>query len=69
MAQQSKNTKLLLFPELRDINKVEALLKAAPKGTYKGIVPVDFAGRAVNLEAFRKLADEYGLWIWWHANY
>ncbi len=48
---------------LLDINKVEALLKAAPKGTYKGIVPVDFAGRAVKLEAFRKLADEYGLWI------
>ena len=48
---------------LLDINKVEALLKASPKGTYKGIVPVDFAGRAVNLEAFRKLADEYGLWI------
>lgn len=48
---------------LLDINKVEALLKAAPKGTYKGIVPVDFAGRAVDLEAFRKLADEYGLWI------
>ena len=48
---------------LLDINKVEALLKASPKGTYKGIVPVDFAGRAVNLEAFRILADEYGLWI------
>jgi UDP-4-amino-4,6-dideoxy-N-acetyl-beta-L-altrosamine transaminase len=48
---------------LLDINKVEVLLKAAPKGTYKGIVPVDFAGRAVNLEAFRKLANEYGLWI------
>jgi UDP-4-amino-4,6-dideoxy-N-acetyl-beta-L-altrosamine transaminase len=48
---------------LLDIKKVEALLKASPKGTYKGIVPVDFAGRAVNLEAFRKLADEYGLWI------
>lgn len=48
---------------LLDINKVEALLKAAPKGTYKGIVPVDFAGRAVNLEAYRKLADEYDLWI------
>ncbi|MFY7740911.1 MAG: UDP-4-amino-4,6-dideoxy-N-acetyl-beta-L-altrosamine transaminase [Flavobacterium sp.] len=48
---------------LLDINKVEALLKASPKGTYKGIVPVDFAGRAVNLEAFRKLANEYGLWI------
>ncbi len=48
---------------LLDIEKVETLLKSAPKGTYKGIVPVDFAGRAVDLEAFRKLADEYGLWI------
>jgi UDP-4-amino-4,6-dideoxy-N-acetyl-beta-L-altrosamine transaminase len=48
---------------LLDINKVKALLQASPKGTYKGIIPVDFAGRAVNLEAFRKLADEYGLWI------
>ncbi|CAM3525317.1 DegT/DnrJ/EryC1/StrS aminotransferase [Flavobacterium saliperosum S13] len=48
---------------LLDIEKVEQLLRSSPKGTYKGIVPVDFAGRAVNLEAFRKLADEYGLWI------
>jgi len=48
---------------LLDIKKVETLLKASPKGTYKGIVPVDFAGRAVNLEAFRKLANEYDLWI------
>jgi hypothetical protein len=48
---------------LLDAAKVEALLKAAPKGTYQGIIPVDFAGNAVNLEAFRKLADEYGLWI------
>ncbi len=48
---------------LLDINKVEQLLKESPRGTYQGIVPVDFAGRAVNLEAYRKLADEYGLWI------
>ena len=48
---------------LLDINKVRALLQAAPKGTYQGIIPVDFAGRAVDLEAFRKLADEYGCWI------
>lgn len=39
------------------------LLESAPKGAYKGIIPVDFAGRALDLEAFRKLADEYGLWI------
>ncbi len=48
---------------LLDINKVKTLLESAPKGTYKGIIPVDFAGRAVDLEAFRKLADEYNLWI------
>ncbi|KGO90131.1 UDP-4-amino-4,6-dideoxy-N-acetyl-beta-L-altrosamine transaminase [Flavobacterium suncheonense] len=48
---------------LLDVKAVEELLKASPKGTYKGIIPVDFAGRAVNLEAFRRLADEYGLWI------
>ncbi|HBX53549.1 MAG: UDP-4-amino-4,6-dideoxy-N-acetyl-beta-L-altrosamine transaminase [Bacteroidetes bacterium RIFOXYA12_FULL_35_11] len=48
---------------LLDIKEVEKKLKSVPKGTYKGIIPVDFAGRAVNLEAFRKLADEYGCWI------
>jgi UDP-4-amino-4,6-dideoxy-N-acetyl-beta-L-altrosamine transaminase len=48
---------------LIDIAKVKALLEASPKGTYAGIIPVDFAGRAVNLEALRELADQYGLWI------
>ena len=48
---------------LLDINSVRSLLENAPKGTYTGIIPVDFAGRPVNMEAFRKLADEYGLWI------
>ena len=31
---------------LLDIDAVRALLAASPKGTYQGIVPVDFAGRA-----------------------
>lgn len=48
---------------LLDINKVRQLLETAPKGSFKGIIPIDFAGRAVNMEAFRKLAREYGLWI------
>ena len=48
---------------LLDIEKVRALLESSPKGTYKGIIPVDFAGYAINLEEFRKLADEFGLWI------
>ncbi|GGW73537.1 UDP-4-amino-4,6-dideoxy-N-acetyl-beta-L-altrosamine transaminase [Alteromonas halophila] len=48
---------------LLDINHVRALLDASPKGTYKGIIPVDFAGRAVDMEAFRDLANEFDLWI------
>jgi len=48
---------------LLDLNKVRTLLESSPKGTYKGIIPVDFAGRSADLEAFRKLADEYDLWI------
>jgi len=38
-------------------------LAAAPRGTYAGIIPVDFAGYPANLEAFRQLADEYGCWL------
>lgn len=48
---------------LIDIEKVKELLESQPKGTFSGIIPVDFAGRAVNLEVFKKLADEYNLWI------
>lgn len=48
---------------LLDVKKVKELLEASPKGTYKGIIPVDFAGRAVDLEAYKKLADQYGMWI------
>ncbi|MFY7910578.1 MAG: aminotransferase class I/II-fold pyridoxal phosphate-dependent enzyme, partial [Emticicia sp.] len=48
---------------LLDIEKVRNLLEQHPKGTFEGIIPVDFAGYPVDLEAFRKLADEYGLWI------
>ena len=48
---------------LLDIHKVRELLEKSPLGTYSGIIPVDFAGRAVDLQAFRKLADDYSLWI------
>jgi len=48
---------------LLDIDKVRNLLQSSPKGTYKGITPVDFAGNPVNMEAFRNLADEFGLWM------
>jgi UDP-4-amino-4,6-dideoxy-N-acetyl-beta-L-altrosamine transaminase len=48
---------------LLDISKVRELIESKPKGFFKGIIPVDFAGKAVNLEAFKALANEYDLWI------
>jgi UDP-4-amino-4,6-dideoxy-N-acetyl-beta-L-altrosamine transaminase len=48
---------------LIDIDKIKALLEASPKGTYQGIIPVDFAGYPLNLEKLRALANEYDLWI------
>lgn len=46
-----------------DIEKVRLLLENHPKGTFKGIIPVDYAGYPVNLEEYRQLADDYNLWI------
>lgn len=48
---------------LMDIKKLRRLLETNPPGTFKGIVPVDFAGYPHQMEEFRQLADEYGLWI------
>lgn len=48
---------------LLDIKKVRELLEADTKKEIKGIIPVNFAGRVVDMEAFRNLADEYGCWI------
>jgi UDP-4-amino-4,6-dideoxy-N-acetyl-beta-L-altrosamine transaminase len=46
-----------------DISKVEVLIESKPKGFFSGIIPVDFAGFAVDLEAFKNLANKHGLWI------
>ena len=48
---------------LLDIKSVEALIESKPKGFFKGIIPVDFAGLPVDLESFRALADKHNLWI------
>ncbi len=48
---------------LLDINNVRALLEKDINKEIKGIIPVNFAGRVVDLEDFRKLADEFGCWI------
>jgi UDP-4-amino-4,6-dideoxy-N-acetyl-beta-L-altrosamine transaminase len=48
---------------LLDINTVKELIESKPKGFFKGIIPVDFAGLSVNMEEFRVLADTHNLWI------
>ncbi len=48
---------------LLDIDKLRQTLEASPKGTYKGMVLVDFAGYPFKMDQYRKIADEYDMWI------
>lgn len=48
---------------LLDLDKVDALIKSKPRGFFHGIIPVDFAGYAVDMERLKKIADAHGLWI------
>ena len=48
---------------LLDINSVKDLIESKPKGFFKGIIPVDFAGLPVNMEGFRTLVNVHNLWI------
>ena len=48
---------------LLDINSVKELIESKPKGFFKGIIPVDFAGLPINMEEFRVMADIHDLWI------
>lgn len=46
-----------------DLDKLQSKLERAPKGTFKGVIPVDFAGYPNNLERLKRIADEYDLKI------
>jgi UDP-4-amino-4,6-dideoxy-N-acetyl-beta-L-altrosamine transaminase len=48
---------------LLSLEKTKELIESKPKGFFKGIIPVDFGGLPVDLEAFKSLADAHGLWI------
>lgn len=48
---------------LIDLESVKRILENEPSGNVQGMIVVDFAGKAVNLEAFRALADQYNCWI------
>jgi UDP-4-amino-4,6-dideoxy-N-acetyl-beta-L-altrosamine transaminase len=46
-----------------DLEKVRELILSKPRGFFQGIIPVNFAGFVLDMEKFRALADEFGLWI------
>ncbi len=48
---------------LIDLDKLEEKLKSKPPNYYSGVIPVDFAGLAVNLERLKEIAIKYNLWI------
>ena len=48
---------------LMDLDKLETILKSEPKGSFKAVVPVDFAGYPIDEERLRELAVEYGFAI------
>jgi UDP-4-amino-4,6-dideoxy-N-acetyl-beta-L-altrosamine transaminase len=48
---------------LLEIEETRKLLESDHEHVVKGIIPVDFAGRAVDMEAFRRLADDFGCWL------
>lgn len=45
------------------LEAVRLKLQGQPRGTYVGMVVVDYAGYPADLPEFRKLADEHGLWL------
>jgi UDP-4-amino-4,6-dideoxy-N-acetyl-beta-L-altrosamine transaminase len=48
---------------LIDFDSIKTILESEPKGSVKGLVLVDFAGKSIDGEKFNLLAKEYNLWI------
>lgn len=46
-----------------DLDLLETKIKASPKGTYTGIIVVDFAGYPVDTERLSNIAKQHNLWI------
>lgn len=44
---------------LMDLNHLEDQLKKAGRGSFRAMIPVDFAGYPIDLEGLRNLADRY----------
>lgn len=48
---------------LIDLQKLEELIDSSPPGTFKGIIPVDLAGRPVQMSILKNIAERHNLRI------
>jgi UDP-4-amino-4,6-dideoxy-N-acetyl-beta-L-altrosamine transaminase len=48
---------------LLDLDKLEQLLSSYPIGTFKGVIPVNFAGLPIDMERLKTITNKYGMWI------
>lgn len=48
---------------LLSLESTRVLIESKPKGFFKGIIPVDFAGLPIDMESFKSLANQHNLWI------
>ncbi|MDR0890824.1 MAG: UDP-4-amino-4,6-dideoxy-N-acetyl-beta-L-altrosamine transaminase [Endomicrobium sp.] len=48
---------------LMDLEKLKTILMDSPKGTYKAVIPVAFAGYPIDEEELHKLSKQYGFSI------
>jgi len=48
---------------LISLESTKKLIRSKPKGFFKGIIPVDFAGLPIDLEGFKELANDNELWL------
>ena len=48
---------------LLDLGLLEKKLSVSKPGTYKGIIAVDMGGNPVQMDAVRRLADQYDCWV------
>ncbi len=46
-----------------DLKLLEKKLQTAPKGTYAGVVAVDFAGYPMDFKTLREITNRHGLWV------
>lgn len=48
---------------LMDLGKLEKLLESNPRGTFSGVIPVDYTGLPLDHERLKQISQKHDLWI------